>query len=128
VLWYDEDLGSGGSAGAPLAIGTRRPVFVNDTEWFRDLPSALNLRKLHAGGELQAALHELFANRYAEERTWDRVADTMLADFHGALERSRSRTPSARDALRRRAFAALDHKPLRRTLRRLGSRRPRLRG
>jgi hypothetical protein len=53
VLWYDEDLSSGGSAGAPLAIGTRRPVFVNDTEWFRDLPDRTStLRKVSTLAEL----------------------------------------------------------------------------
>jgi anaerobic selenocysteine-containing dehydrogenase len=120
VLWYDEDLGSGGSAGAPLAIGTRRPVFVNDTEWFRDLPERTsNLRKLHRPAELEAALRELFANPYAEERTWDRVAGILLADYRAALAGSRSRTRSSRAALRGRTFATLDHKPLRRVLRRL---------
>ena len=47
VLWYDEDRTSGGSAAAPLAISTRRPMFVNDTEWFRDIPDrTATLRKV----------------------------------------------------------------------------------
>jgi anaerobic selenocysteine-containing dehydrogenase len=112
VLWYDEDLSSGGSAGAPLAIGTRRPVFVNDTEWFRDLPDQTsNLRKLHTPEELEDALRELFVDAYAEERTWDRVADTLIADFREALQADRASTPRRRSALRGRAFATLDFKP-----------------
>jgi hypothetical protein len=120
VLWYDEDLRSGGSAGAPLALGTRRPVFVNDTEWFRDLPERTpNLRKLHTPAELHRALGELFANPYAEQRTWDRVAAMLLADYREAAAGRRTRAPRPHAAMRRRTFVALDHKPLRRLLRRL---------
>jgi hypothetical protein len=120
VLWYDEEPRSGGSAGAPLAIGTRRPVFVNDTEWFRDLPERTsNLRKLHTPEELRDALRELFANPYAEGRTWDRVADTLLTDYREVLQGDRTRASRRRDALRRQTFVALDHKALRRVLRRL---------
>ncbi len=118
VLWYDDDHRSGGSAGAPLAIGTRRPVFVNDTEWFRDLPErTANLRKLHTPEELELALREALADPYAEKRTWDRVAGTLLADFRGALERGPVHVPRRSDALRGRVFVTLDHKPLRRVLR-----------
>ncbi len=120
VLWYDEDPRSGGSAGAPLAIGTRRPVFVNDTEWFRDLPErTATLRRLHTPEELHEALRELFCDPYAEARTWDRVAETLLGDYRGALHRARARA-RGREMLRRRAFVALDHKSLRRALRRVG--------
>jgi hypothetical protein len=122
VLWYDDDHRSGGSAGAPLAIGTRRPVFVNDTEWFRDLPERTsNLRKLHSPEELEAALREVLTDTYAENRTWDRVASTLLEDFRGALERGPAHVPRTCDALRGRAFVTLDHKPLRRRLRQLKS-------
>jgi hypothetical protein len=121
VLWYDRKLGSGGSAAAPFAIGTRRPVFVNDTEAFRDLPERTsNLRKLRTPAELEVALRELLANPYAEERTWDRVAATMVADFRASITASGgSRAPRSTHGLRERAFVRLDHKPLRRVLRRL---------
>jgi hypothetical protein len=126
VLWYDRKLMSGGSAAAPFAIGTRRPVFVNDTEPFRDLPQRTpNLRKLHTPAELELALRELFANPYAEERTWDRVAETMLADFRGAVGAVRTPARGRRHALRERTFVALDHKPPRRVIRRLRSVRSR---
>jgi hypothetical protein len=118
VLWYDEDRRSGGSAGAPLAIGTRRPVFVNDTEWFRDLPERTsNLHKLHSPEELEVAMREVLTNPYAEERTWDRVAGKLLEDFRGALERGPAHRPRKGDTLRGRAFVTLDHKPVRRVLR-----------
>jgi hypothetical protein len=119
VLWYDDDRRSGGSAGAPLAIGTRRPVYVNDTEWFRDLPDrTTNLRKLHSPEQLEHALREQLADSYAELRTWDRVADRLLADFREALERTPPELFRHRRGLRERIFVALDHKPLRRALRR----------
>jgi hypothetical protein len=125
VLWYDKKLRSGGSAAAPLAIGTRRPVFVNDAEGFSDLPERTpNLRKLHTPQELESALRDLFANPYAEERTWDRVAATLIADFREAVAaESGARPPHRglehRHGLRERAFVTLDHKPPRRVLRRL---------
>lgn len=120
VLWYDKKLGSGGSAAAPFAIGTRRPVFVNDTHAFADLPErASNLRKLRTPTELEVALTELFANPYAEERTWERVAATMVADFREAIADGRGGASSRHSRiLRERAFVALDHKPLRGVLRR----------
>jgi hypothetical protein len=119
VLWYEKKLGSGGSAAAPLAIGTRRPVFVNDVHAFSDLPArAANLRKLRTPAELEAALRELFANPYAEERTWDRVAARIVADFRAALAAGHGAAARHPRPLRERAFVALDHKPLRGLLRR----------
>jgi hypothetical protein len=120
VLWYDEDLSSGGSAGAPLAIGTRRPVFVNDTEWFRDLPDRTsNMRKLHTPEELEVALREQFVDVYARERTWDRVADTLIADFREALQKDGERVSRRGSTVRGRVFATLDFKPYSRRRRRL---------
>jgi anaerobic selenocysteine-containing dehydrogenase len=124
VLWYDEDLSSGGSAGAPLAIGTRRPVFVNDTEWFRDLPERTsNLRKLHSPEELESELRALFTDDYADARTWDGVAATLLGDFREAVASDGVKVPRRVDEFRGRAFAALDFKPYSlRKYRLLGSR------
>jgi hypothetical protein len=133
VLWYDKKLRSGGSAAAPLAIGTRRPVFVNDTEGFSDLPERTsNLRKLHTPKELELAMRELLANPYAEERTWDRVAATLVADFREAVAARGEGAPHPRQqqargevgGLRERAFVRLDHKPLRRVVRRLKAHAP----
>jgi hypothetical protein len=125
VLWYDEDHRSGGSAGAPLAIGTRRPVFVNDTEWFRDLPArTASLRKLHTPEELEIALRETFADPYAERRTWDVVARTLLSDYREAMARAPAHLPRSEDPVRGRVFVTLDHKPLRRVLRQVKSLAP----
>lgn len=128
VLWYDEDRSSGGSAGAPLAIGTRRPVYVNDTEWFRDLPDATaTLRKVRTLEELEQALRERFHDEYAEPRTWERVAATLIADYEQALARRGTDAEHPHDTLRAAAFAELDFKPyslakyrLRRALHRSG--------
>jgi hypothetical protein len=115
VLWYKEDLAAGASAAAPLAIATRRPVFVNDTEWFRDLPDrTTTLRKVRDAGELEAALRDLLVDDYADRRSWDRVAAKLVADYRSVLDeradgsagRERRTTP------RTRIFALLDSKPL----------------
>jgi hypothetical protein len=122
VLWYKDDPTSGGSAAAPLAISTRRPVFVNDTEWFRDIPSeTATLRKVKDPGELEAALRELFLDPYAEPRSWDRVAQTLVEDYRTALSGKTARTlvEGRRRTLRARLFALLDPKPLIRTIARV---------
>jgi hypothetical protein len=118
VLWYEEDLSSGGSAAAPLAIATRRPVFVNDTEWFRDLPDrTATLRRVGSIEELEAGLRDLLRDDYASERSWDRVANAHVDSYREALE-SGGHARGAR--LRSKAFAMLDHKPFSRAKRRLG--------
>jgi hypothetical protein len=112
VLWYDEDKTSGGSAGAPLAIGTRRPVFVNDTEWFRDLPDrTATLRKVHSLEDLESAMRQQFKDDYADERTWDRVAEMLVTDYRAELEDNPDPRQHRGDRFRGAAFSALDFKP-----------------
>ena len=113
VLWYDEDLTSGGSAAAPLAIATRRPTFVNDTEWFRDLPErTTTLHKVADLDELERAMRAVLADEFAEERSWDRVAATLVADYDAALAaRGNGEAATRRLPLRAYGFAALDQKP-----------------
>ena len=83
---HDQDLASGGSAGAPLAIGTRRPVFVNDTEWFRDLPDRTkNLCQVSTLEELEHEMQAVLANEYAEQRSWDVVAETTVDAYRHCL-------------------------------------------
>jgi hypothetical protein len=112
VLWYDEDSSSGGSAAAPLAIGTRRPVFVNDTEWFRDLPErTATLRKVHTLDELEAGMREVLDDPYATERSWDTVAQTLVSDYREAMSSQHRPAHAQRQRLRAAAFAELDFKP-----------------
>jgi hypothetical protein len=110
VLWYDPDPLSGGSAAAPLAIGTRRPVFVNSTEWFSDLPERTKtLTKVETLEQLEADLREQFSDPYAEERSWNRVAARLVSDY----ERVRAVGPGLhRGGPRAQLFAVTDNKPL----------------
>lgn len=120
VLWYDEDKTSGGSAGAPLAIGTRRPVFVNDTEWFSDIPErTATLRKVHTLDELEALLTEQFHDDYGRPRSWDRVAAKLASDYAEAHAVRHGRRAGRRAPLRARVFALMDLKPAIRRRRRL---------
>jgi len=114
VLWYSDDPTSGGSAAVTLAIATRRPVFVNDVEWFSDLPErTATVRRVRDEKALEAGLRELLADPYAEERSWDRVAAGHVEDYRNVLSgrvdesSSRGRRPTGRA----RAFALLDPKP-----------------
>jgi hypothetical protein len=114
VLWYKEDFAAGASAAAPLAISTRRPVFVNDTEWFRDLPERTStLRKVRDPSELEASLRELLVDPYAEKRSWDRVAQTLVEDYRTVLSGRTDRSARRRRLTwRARVFTLLDSKPV----------------
>ena len=127
VLWYDEDLTAGASAAAPLALGTRRPVFVNDTQWFRDVPERVpGLRKVTSPEELERELRELFADDYIRSRSWDVIASTLASDYQDAATRSNGRSGGRR--LRTALFAAGDPKPLIARKRRLLHQTPAQRG
>jgi hypothetical protein len=114
VLWYRQDFAAGASAAARLAISTRRPVFVNDTEWFRDIPErTTTVRKVRDVTELEARLRELLVDRYADERSWDRVAETHVEDYRAAMnERGRGTVRGPRPTWRARLFGLLDPKPV----------------
>jgi hypothetical protein len=122
VLWYPEVKTSGGSASAPLAIGTRRPVFVNDTLSFSDLPErTTNLRKVSSPEELELAMREELVNEYAEARSWDRVASFIVDSYRKALA-DRDGAHGRRAPLGARVYTALDYKPLSRVKHRLSPR------
>jgi len=118
VLWYEDDPTSGGSAAATVAIATRRPVFVNDVEWFRDLPErTATLHRVRDVDELEVRLRNLLADPYAEERSWDHVASTHVEDYRAALSAAAEASAAngarrRRRRIRARLFAALDDKPL----------------
>lgn len=79
VLWYDPQSMAGSSQAARTAMAARRPLIVNDTEWFADLPRrAYNFQKVHDLDELEAALHARLAAPYVEANSWDRVAALLV--------------------------------------------------
>ena len=111
VLWYDEDLRSGGSAAAPQALATRRPLFVNDTEWFRDLPErAPGLRKVSTPDELERQLRTLFEDKYVEARSWDVIAETLVTDYRRAAGAPMNGRRAAHHRVRGTLFAGGDPK------------------
>jgi hypothetical protein len=115
VLWYPEDPTSGGSAAVTLAIATRRPVFVNDVEWFSDLPErTATVHRVGNEKELESGLSERLVDPYAEERSWDRVAARHIEDYRDALSgrASGSTRRGRRPTGRARLFALLDSKPI----------------
>lgn len=123
VLWYDDRPDSGGSAAAPLALSTRRPVFVNDVSQFADLRDGLaTLRKLRSLGELEAELRDLFAKEMSADHSWERVAARLVNDYREALANHGSRGRGAR--MRSHLFAAVDRKPMIAHKRRLVGPRP----
>ena len=112
VLWYPEVPTSGGSASVAVAMGTRRPVFVNDTQAFSDLPQETKtMRKVGTPEELEAAMRDELVDPYAEGRSWDAVAEETVAGYREAIAK-RQRADGHRGAvIRARTFAAFDPKP-----------------
>lgn len=120
VLWYPEVRTSGGSASAPLAIGTRRPVFVNDVQSFSDLPERTNnLRKVSTPEELESAMRDELVDDYAESRSWDRVASSIVDAYREALAERDGARRRRGAPLRAPVYVALDRKPIARMKHRL---------
>ncbi len=120
VLWYDDDPVAGSSAAARTAIATRRPVIVNDTSWFRELPQQSgSFYKLKDDPTmLESTLREILRPDTLIERwSTDAVVDRYIAAYEAViaqralapeLEAPRGlRARLARLRLRLRAFAPL---------------------
>ena len=76
VLWYGEVGIVGCSAGARMAISSRRPVFTSDVTWFKDVPDHL-ITKSQTLEELKEELRGYFDNHveeYLKNNNWDLVA------------------------------------------------------
>ena len=117
VLWYDDDPLAGSAGAARTAIATRRPVIVNDTNWFADLPqqSGAFYKVKDDPAALQATLREILRQDSMIERWSPKAsADRHIALYHAALERraaepqpppprgARAALRQEREALRRR--------------------------
>jgi hypothetical protein len=90
VLWYDDDPAAGSSAAARTAIATRRPVIVNDTSWFRELPQQSgSFYKLKDDlAELESTLREVLRGDTLIERwSTDAVVDRYIDGYDAALAR-----------------------------------------
>jgi len=96
VLWYDDDPLAGSSGAARTAIATRRPVIVNDTSWFADLPQQSGaFYKVKDDPEaLQATLREVLRPDSMIERWSPQAsADRHVALYEEALERRAAEPP-----------------------------------
>jgi hypothetical protein len=89
VLWYDDHPMVGSSGAARTAISTRRPVIVNDTTWFRELPQQSgSFYKLKDDPvELEATLREILRpdtmiGRWSTEA----IVDQHIAHYQAALQ------------------------------------------
>ncbi len=105
VLWYDDDPLAGSSGAARTAIATRRPVIVNDTSWFADLPqqSGAFYKVRDDPAALQATLREILRQDSMIERWSPQAsANRHVALYQAALERraAEPQAPPARRGLR----------------------------
>lgn len=86
VLYYDEVPSAGSSQAARTAIATRRPVVVNNTTWFKDVPTyAQNIHKVEDSRELESVLIKLLSNPYIYDCSWDIIAEGHVKDYQRLL-------------------------------------------
>ena len=74
VLWYGEVGIIGCSAGARMAMASRRPAFLSNVSWFSDIPEVKDVYRLETLEELEKALVDYFKNDYLDNNKWDSVA------------------------------------------------------
>ena len=85
VLYYDDVPSAGSSQAARTAIGTRRPVILNDVTWFRGVEGAY---KIGTPEELEELLTKLFHKPVIEEHSWDNIAAGIIEDYRACLQAS----------------------------------------
>jgi len=85
VLWYDDVDSAGSSQAARTAIATRRPVFLSDTTWFREIPSGYGVHKLSDIAALERSMVQSLSPPFVEECSWDRVAELHLERYAAVL-------------------------------------------
>lgn len=120
VLWYDDDPVAGSSGAARTAIATRRPVIVNDTTWFRELPqqSGAFYKVADDPAALESTLREILRPDTMIERfSSDAIVDRYISGYEAAIAK-RAAEPEPEPP--RRARALLER--LRGRLRPLGPR------
>jgi hypothetical protein len=83
VLYYDDVPSAGSSQAARTAIGTRRPVIVNNVTWFKGVEGVYEV--VNNPQELEYALQQLLVAPVIEEYSWDNIADGIVMDYKGNL-------------------------------------------
>jgi len=89
VLWYDDNPAAGSSLAARTAVATRRPVIVNDTSWFRELPqqSGSFYKLKDDPAELEATLREVMRTDTMIGRwSTDAIVDQQIGHYQAALQ------------------------------------------
>lgn len=89
VLWYDESAAAGSSSAARIAMSSRRPVIVNDTSWFADLPADArpHLRKVSTPAQLESEMRDVLDCELLTRDSWQRVVARHTADYLTAAGR-----------------------------------------
>lgn len=81
VLYYNEVTTAGSSAGARTALSTRRPVFVNNVQWFNDIPEGVTTR-FNDDNNLKQALKDKFDNDYIDQNSFNRIAEQHITLYN----------------------------------------------
>ena len=107
VLWYGDNPAAGSSLAARTAIATRRPVIVNDTTWFGELPqqSGSFYKLKDDPAELEGTLREILRTDTMIGR-WsaDAIVEQHVTRYQAALQQH---AEQPQDAERGRLHAVL---------------------
>jgi hypothetical protein len=112
VLWYLDNALAGSSGAARTAIATRRPVIVNDTTWFRELPqqSGVFYKLKDDPALLESTLREILRTDPIIERcSTHEIVERQVARY-GAMLQMRVSAPA--DAPSRDSHSALGSVPV----------------
>lgn len=88
VLYYDDVPSAGSSQAARTAIGTRRPVILNDVTWFKGVEGAYEI--VQDPEQLEYVLQGLLRNPVIEAYSWDNIADGIVIDYGHGIDSLRS--------------------------------------
>lgn len=80
ILYYDDVTTAGSSAAARTALSTRRPVFLNNVTWFKDLPDEFFI-KFDGDEGLRNALVEHIENDYINENAYENIVAKHIVAY-----------------------------------------------
>jgi len=83
VLWYPDNKAAGSSSCARIAIGARRPLFVSECEWFKELHGVEDVLFFKHEEDLEAKLEGYFDNAFIKSNNWDTIALKHVSIYKG---------------------------------------------
>jgi len=82
ILWYPAEKLAGSSSAARVAIGARRPLFVNTVEWFTELGTVKDVLFFYDENDLKELLKSWYKHDYIDKYNWNEIAKLHLEVYN----------------------------------------------